>query len=89
MNADKMEKMGREKAKLFYQTQKTDHTHTNPAGADFNAASIVSGLKALKNSPFLALLSDKGQAVPAAEAKYVADNLPSAKPAEAAPISTH
>jgi lysophospholipase L1-like esterase len=64
MNADKFEKMGREQAKLFYQTQKTDHTHTNPAGADFNAASIISGLKALKGSPFVALLSDKGKAVP-------------------------
>jgi len=85
MNADKFEKMGREQAKLFYQTKNTDHTHTNPAGADFNAASIVSGLKALKDSPFLVLLSDKGKAVPAAEVKYVADNLPETKPVDAKP----
>lgn len=79
INADKFESQGREKTALLFQTQKTDHTHTNPTGADFNAASIVSGLKALKDSPFLALLSDKGKAVPAADAKYVADNLPVAK----------
>jgi hypothetical protein len=89
MNADKFEKMGREQAKLLYQTQKTDHTHTNPAGAEFNATSIVSGLKALKDSPFLAFLSDKGKAVPAAEAKYVADNMPDAKPTAAAVSSPH
>ena len=88
MNADKFEKMGREQAKLFFQTQKIDHTHTNPAGADFNAASIVAGLKALKNSPFSALLSDKGNAVPAAEAKYVADNLP-AEPTTTATFPAH
>jgi lysophospholipase L1-like esterase len=76
INADKFEGLGREKTALLFQTQKTDHTHTNPIGADFNAASIVSGLKALQDSPFLALLSDKGKAVPAADAKYVADNWP-------------
>ena len=29
----------------------TDHTHTNHAGAEFNAASVVEGLRQLKNCP--------------------------------------
>jgi lysophospholipase L1-like esterase len=68
--ADLFEKMGREKVMVNY----VDHNHTKPAGADIVASSIVSGLKALKNSPFLALLSEKGRAVEPAAAKYVADN---------------
>jgi hypothetical protein len=43
-------------------------------GAEVVATSIVSGLKALKNSPFVELLSEKGKALPAAEGKYVSDN---------------
>lgn len=72
--ADKYEKMGREKVMVNYK----DHNHTFPAGADIVAASIVSGLKAFKNSPFVALLSDKGKAVETADVKYVSDNLPEA-----------
>ena len=67
--ADKYEKTGREKVMVNYQ----DHNHTLPAGADMVAASIVSGLKAFKNSPFIPLLSDKGRAVETADAKYTAE----------------
>ncbi len=69
--ADLFEKMGREKVMLNY----VDHNHTKPAGADIVASAIVAGLKTVKNSPFVALLSDKGRAVEPAAAKYVADNL--------------
>lgn len=68
--ADKYEKMGRETVNAFY----SDHNHTYVPGADFVAASIVSGLKAFKHSPFLPLLSEKGKAVAAADAKYVSEN---------------
>ena len=68
--ADKYEKMGREKVMVNYK----DHNHTLPTGADIVAASIVSGLKAFKNSPFIALLSDKGRAVETAAVKYTAEN---------------
>ena len=68
--ADKYEKMGREKVMVNYK----DHNHTFPAGADIVAASIVSGLKAFKNSPFTAMLSDKGRALETADAKYIAEN---------------
>jgi lysophospholipase L1-like esterase len=68
--ADLYEKMGREDVNKLY----SDHNHTYRPGAELVATSIVSGLKALKNSPFIDLLSDKGKAVPAADAKYVSDN---------------
>lgn len=42
-----------------------DHTHTNPAGADLNAALVVAGLKGLRDGPFGKLLSAKGAAVAA------------------------
>lgn len=68
--ADKYEAMGRETVDKFY----SDHNHTYIPGADFVAATIVSGLKAFKDSPFVPLLSEKGKAVPAADAKYVTAN---------------
>ena len=58
--ADSCQAMGPEKvAKLFG----PDHTHTNPAGADFNAASVVAGLKGIRQGPFEPWLSAKGAAV--------------------------
>jgi lysophospholipase L1-like esterase len=72
--ADKYEKMGREAANAFY----SDHNHTYKPGADLVAGTIVSGLKAFPHSPFLALLSAKGEAVPTADAKYVSANSPPA-----------
>ena len=68
--ADKYEKMGRETVNALY----SDHNHTYVPGADIVAASIVSGLKAFKGSPFLPLLSDKGRAVASADAKYLSEN---------------
>jgi hypothetical protein len=62
--------MGRETVNALY----TDHNHTYLPGADLVAASVVSGLKAFKNSPFIPLLSDKGRAVEPAAPKYVSDN---------------
>ncbi len=70
--ADQYEKIGREEVNKLY----SDHNHTYVPGAEVVASAIVSGLKAFKSSPFTALLSAKGEAVPMADAKYVSDNLP-------------
>ena len=83
MRADADEKLGPDQMPPLYST--TDSTHSSPAGAALNAEAIVAGLKALKASPFLALLSDKGKSIPAAEAKYVADNAPDRPAAHPAP----
>lgn len=68
--ADKYEAMGREAVDKFY----SDHNHTYLAGADFVAATIVSGLKAFPGSPYVALLSPKGAAVPPAADRYISVN---------------
>jgi lysophospholipase L1-like esterase len=67
--ADKYEAMGREKVDRFY----SDHNHTYLPGAEFIASSIVSGLKAFKNSPFIPLLSEKGKALEPAATKYIGE----------------
>lgn len=48
--SDRYEKEGQEKVAGTYFTTK-DHTHTTPAGARVNAASVVDGLKALRKVP--------------------------------------
>jgi lysophospholipase L1-like esterase len=58
--ANRYEKMGQEKVQEFFPE---DHTHTTPAGADLNAAAVVSGLKGLRDCPLPGFLSAKGQAV--------------------------
>ncbi|HXT13734.1 MAG TPA: GDSL-type esterase/lipase family protein [Candidatus Angelobacter sp.] len=68
--ADKYESMGREAVNQLY----SDHNHTYLPGAEIVAASIVSGLKAFDNSPFVPLLSEKGKTIPAANPKYVSNN---------------
>ena len=68
--ADKYEAMGREEVNKFY----GDHNHTYLPGAEFVATSVVSGLKAFKDSPFIPLLSEKGKAIETAAANYVSDN---------------
>ena len=68
--ADKYEAMGREAVNRYY----SDHNHTYLPGAEFVASSIVSGLKAFQRSPFIPLLSAKGQAVETAAARYISDN---------------
>ena len=70
LSADKYEAMGRDQVSKLY----SDHNHTYVPGAKIVAASIVSGLKAFNNSPFIPLLSAEGAAVPAADPKYVNDN---------------
>jgi lysophospholipase L1-like esterase len=57
--ADRYERMGEEKVKAFFPG---DHTHTNPAGADFTAAAVVAGLRGINESPFTAYFSAKAQA---------------------------
>jgi len=47
ITADKYDAMGPEKTKELFPG---DHTHTNEAGATINAASVVEGIRALKNS---------------------------------------
>jgi len=74
--ADKYQELGREKVQELFGT---DHTHTNTAGADLNAASVVSALKAGRNSPYAKLLSTKGEAVEPDRTGYL--NLP--EPADA------
>jgi lysophospholipase L1-like esterase len=60
--ADRYQEIGEEKTRAFFAT---DHTHTVPAGADFNAAAVVAGLKGLRGGPWGSCLSAKGSGVPA------------------------
>jgi lysophospholipase L1-like esterase len=55
---EKFDEMGQEKVHPMF----SDQTHTRAAGADLNAAGVVSGLKWLK-SPLVQYLNDKGNAV--------------------------
>jgi lysophospholipase L1-like esterase len=68
--ADKYEAMGREEVNKFY----SDHNHTYLPGAEFVASSVVSGLKAFRESPFLSLLSEKGRAIQTAPTKYISSD---------------
>ncbi len=68
--ADLYEKMGRGEVNKLY----SDHNHTYVPGAKIVASSIVSGLKAFKDSPFVPMLSEEGKSLPAADAKYISDN---------------
>ncbi len=52
--AKKYEILGPDKVKELYFLE--DHTHTTPAGAEVNAASVVEGLRVLKNCPLTAFL---------------------------------
>jgi lysophospholipase L1-like esterase len=69
--ADKYEALGRETVDKLY----SDHNHTYAPGADIVASSIISGLKAFDQSPFIPLLSEKGKVLPAADTKYVNNNV--------------
>jgi len=61
--ADQYQGLGPEKVKELFGS---DHTHTNSAGADLNAAAVVAGLKGIRKGPaFKDWLSAKGQAVEA------------------------
>jgi lysophospholipase L1-like esterase len=58
---DHYQSLGANVVKTFFSK---DALHTNLAGADSNAASVVAGLRALKSTPLDAALSAKGRAVP-------------------------
>jgi lysophospholipase L1-like esterase len=60
--AERYEALGEEKVKPLFGP---DHTHTSPAGAEFNAEAVVAGLKALKGDPFKNYLSARGKEVKA------------------------
>lgn len=58
--ADKYEALGEEKVKALFGP---DHTHTSPAGAEFNAGAVVAGLKSLKGDPFKKYFSARAKEV--------------------------
>jgi lysophospholipase L1-like esterase len=58
--ADRYQSLGPDAVKAFFTI---DYLHTNPAGAYFNAAGVVSGLVALEDTPFAAALSATGRAI--------------------------
>ena len=60
--ADKYDALGFDKVKTTYFPG--DHTHTDPAGAQVNAASVVEGIKALPNCPLAADLLPTPAATP-------------------------
>lgn len=60
--ADRYESLGQEKVKALFGP---DHTHTSPAGAEFNASAIVAGLKGLKGDPFKKYFSARAKEVSA------------------------
>jgi lysophospholipase L1-like esterase len=69
--ADEYQKLGAAKVNTLFPK---DHTHTGPEGADLNASLVVSGLKAIRQGPYEALLSPKGVAVAPDRLGYL--NLP-------------
>ncbi len=60
--ADRYQELGEESVKGLFGT---DHTHTDAAGAELNAAAAVAGLKGLLGGPWESFLSEKGRAVAA------------------------
>lgn len=69
--ADQYQELGEARVKEFFPK---DHTHTNEAGADFNAAAVVAGLKGLRKGPWEKFLSAKGAAIAADKIGWL--NLP-------------
>ena len=55
-----MRNWGPEKVELLFFV---DNTHTSLAGAELNAASVVVGLKALKNHPLARFFSVRARSV--------------------------
>ena len=58
--AGRYEALGEEKVRALFGP---DHTHTSPAGAEFNAAAVVAGLKGLKGDPFKKYFSPRAKEV--------------------------
>ena len=61
---DLNEELGPEKVKTLYFGE--DHTHTTVAGAELNAASVIAGLKGIKDCRLCAYLLGTGPAKRAA-----------------------
>lgn len=57
--------LGRDKVETFFPAD--ERTHTNMAGAEFNARVVVAGLKAQRLPVVLNALNDAGRAIPALE----------------------
>lgn len=62
--SDGYRKIGKEKVDTFFADP---HTHTNDAGAQFNAACVIAGLKSLKGNPLGSFFSAKAKEIPAYE----------------------
>jgi len=71
--ADKYEELGQEKVQALFAG---DHTHTSPAGAELNAASVVAGLKGLMACRLCGYLSEASKGV----APHPQDKNPNARP---------
>jgi rhamnogalacturonan acetylesterase len=71
ISASRMDKDGQQQATAKYFTPPGDGTHTNPAGAQLNAESVVMGIRALKDLKLNDFLSDTGKALEPADAKFV------------------
>lgn len=59
--ADRYDALGQDTVKSFFPG---DHTHTNTAGAELNAASVTEGIKRLKNCTLSSDLSAQGPILP-------------------------
>jgi rhamnogalacturonan acetylesterase len=73
--ADRYDKEGLAVVSTYFNSAR-DPTHRNPLGAGVDATLTLAALRALKSDAFNVFLSEKGQAVPAAAARYVSENAP-------------
>ena len=73
--ADRYDKEGPDVVSKYFNSAK-DPTHRNPLGAAVDAELTLAALRALNGAAFDAMLSEKGKAIPAADAKYVFENKP-------------
>lgn len=78
--ADKYDALGEAAVKPFFPHE---HTHTDQAGAELNAQSVVEGLKALKDAPFSPYLSEKGRECVPAKADYIVNSFQKQEAVEA------
>jgi lysophospholipase L1-like esterase len=62
--SDSYRKIGKEKVDTFFSDART---HTNDAGAQFNAACVIAGLKSLPQNPIAPYFSEKAAEIPAGQ----------------------
>jgi len=76
--AQQYDALGRDAViKLFPQVTPDEHTHTNLAGAELNACTVINALKAIPKQPLRAFFSDKARDVTKIESsKPVEDDRP-------------